>query len=414
MLALILTVLFLLPGGGRIGVITNFEGGSLGKVVQISPTHLRCTLKTQWDHDHRNSQADYYYFELTRLPRKPITVDFVDLMVEFYDFHGPFDALDKGERPVYSYDDIHWKHFPIDEVHWDPHGPKLTLHFTPKTNRMWIAHVAPYTNKNLASLLDAFHGNPYMKVQTVGHTVEGRKMLLLTITNTRIPESKKKVIWLMFRQHAWETGSSWVCDGAVRFLLSNDLRAVRIRDEVVYNIFPMAAPDGVANGWVRFNANGYDLNRNWDTPNPKTMPEIWAQRKAILDWVDSGHRLDLFLTLHDTETHEYLEAPAAYHTLGERVFQALVKTTSFNPTSPLRTMAVSTTPGMPGRMMVNQGLFHDRHLPAMMMEQMIEYDSKLGHYPTVADRETFGAELVRALAHVVTTESLEVSRFNAY
>lgn len=399
MFALLFASLLLFP---RIGVRANFEGGSIGKVAQVSPTHLRCTLKVQWDQDHRNSQADYYYFELTKLPHEPITIDFVDLDVEFYNFKGPLDALDKGERPVYSYDDIHWKHFPKDQVHWNPHGPQLTLSFTPESDHMWIAHVPPYTNENLANLLDAFRGSPYMKVQTVGHTVEGRKMLLLTITNSKIPESKKKVIWLMFRQHAWETGSSWTCDGAVRFLLSNDPRAAHIRDEVIYKIFPMAAPDGVANGWVRFNANGYDLNRNWDTPNPKTMPEIWAQRKAILDWVKSGHRLDLFLTLHNTETAEYLEAPAAYRALGQRVFNALVETTSFNPTTPLRTMRVSTTRGMPGRMTANQGLFHDRHLPAMLMEQMIEYNSKLGHCPTVADRKAFGAGLVRALAKAET------------
>jgi hypothetical protein len=227
-------------------------------------------------------------------------------------------------------------------------------------------------------------------------------MPLLTITNRKIPEREKRVIWLMFRQHAWETGSSWAGDGAVRFLLSNDERAARLRNHVIYKIFPLADPDGVAHGGVRFNLNGYDLNRNWDTPDPRKMPEIWAQRKAILEWVDSGHRLDLFLSLHNDETDEYLEAPADFKALGERAFHALVTRSSFNPTTPLRDPGATTTPGKPGRMTVDQGLFHDRKLPAMLMEQVIEYDSKLGHAPTAADRSEFGAELVRALSEAVT------------
>jgi len=384
-----------------IGVLTDFEGGSIGKVEQVSRAHLRCAVKGQSDQDHRNRQANWYYFELTNLPREPITIDLVDLAGE-YNYKGPTYAVTAAVRPVYSYDDAHWKHFSDNQVSWDAREPHLTLQFNPESDRVWIAHVTPYTNKDLGKLLESFRASPYLEEQSVGRTVEGREMPLLTITNRKIPEREKKVIWLMFRQHAWETGSSWVGDGAVRFLLSNDERAARLRNHVIYKIFPLADPDGVAHGGVRFNLNGYDLNRNWDTPDARKMPEIWAQRKAILEWVDAGHRLDLFLSLHNDETDEYLEAPADFKALGERAFHALVTSSSFNPTAPLRDPGDTTTPGKPGRMTVDQGLFHDRRLPAMLMEQLIEYDSKLGHLPTAADRSEFGAELVRALSEAVT------------
>ncbi|MGH2510542.1 MAG: M14-type cytosolic carboxypeptidase, partial [Ktedonobacteraceae bacterium] len=386
-----------------IGVRTDFEGGSIGRVIQVSPTHLECAVKGQSDQDDRNRQADWYYLELTNLPQKPITVELVDLAGE-YNYKGPAYSVDKGTRPVYSYDDVHWKHFTNSQVSWDGREHHLILQFTPGSDRIWIAHVTPYTNKNLARLLSLFHKSSYLRVRSVGHTVQGRKILLLTITNTEVPGIKKKVIGLMFRQHAWEAGSSWACEGALRFLLSSDdERAARIRDTVIFKIFPMADPDGVADGTVRYNQNGYDLNRNWDMLNKQKMPEIWYERKAVLGWVDSGHRLDLFLTLHNTETAEYLAAPSAFATLGERAFHLLVQHSSFNPTEPLRHIGTSTTPGTPGRMTVCQGLYHDRKLPAMIMEQMIEYNSKLGHVPTAADRIAFGGELVRALAQAVLT-----------
>ncbi|HLJ14044.1 MAG TPA: M14-type cytosolic carboxypeptidase [Bryobacteraceae bacterium] len=396
-----------------IAVSSNFEGGSVGKVTAVSPTHLRCAVVGQADQDHRNRQADWYFFQLSNLPRAPVTIDLVDLAGE-YNYHSPAFSVTKGTRPVYSYDGVSWTHFRDDQVEWDAREPHLSLHFTPQSDHIWIAHVPPYTNKNLAALLDSFNRSPYLERQVVGQTVEGRDMPLLTITDPKIPETKKKVVWLMFRQHAWETGSSWACDGAIRFLLSSDERAVRIRDQAIFKIFPMADPDGVAHGRVRFNTNGYDLNRNWDTINPVKMPEIAAQRKAILDWVDGGHRLDLFLSLHNTETGEYLQAPAAFHALGERVFHLLAETTTFNPTSPLRDAGKTTTPGKPGRMSVDQGLYHDRKLPAMLMEQMIQYNSKLGHCATVMDRTEFGAGLVRALAEAVTGGETYTSHLEAY
>jgi hypothetical protein len=230
-------------------------------------------------------------------------------------------------------------------------------------------------------------------------------MLLLTVTNPKVADDEKRVIWLMARQHAWESPTSWVAEGALRFLLSSNATAARIRDTAIFKIFPMADPDGAARGGVRFNANGYDLNRNWDAVEPKLMPEIAAQHKAIFDWMDSGRRIDFFLTLHNTESGEFIEGPLrANPEMGARMgrlFKILSETTTFAPTAQPRDAAPSTTPGKPGRMSVNQALFHDRGIAAMLMEQMVEYNRKLGRLPAVADRLEFGAGLARALWQAV-------------
>ena len=382
-------------------VLSHFEGGSIGEVKQLSPDHLACAVVGQSDQDHRNRQANWYYFELTRLRHAPLTIDLVNLAGE-YNYRAPAYAVNKDTRPVYSFDNVHWTHFTDSEVSWNAADSQLTLRFTPASDHVWIAHVPPYTNRDLARLLAAFRSSPYLHAASVGHTVMGREMPLLTITNPRIPDARKKVIWLMFRQHAWETGSSWAGEGAIRFLLADDEKPRSIRDANVFKVFPMADPDGVALGGVRFNRNGYDLNRNWDKVDSRLMPEIAAQRKAMLDWVDAGYRFDLFLSLHNTESGEYLEAPPQFHSLGESFFQNLRRSTSFNPTVPLRNMDETTTPGKPGRMTVDQGLYHDRQLPAMLREQMVDFNSKLGRCPEVADRQAFGAGLVQAAAEAVS------------
>lgn len=386
LLAFVLAV----PCFGAIQVVTNFEGGNIGKVEVVSPTHLRCAVQGQADHDGRNRQANWYYFQLTGLPKEEVTIDLVNLAGE-YDYRAPAFAVTKGTRPVYSFDGVEWAHFRDDQVAWEPKEPHLTLRFTPQRPTTWIAHVPPFLNRDAVPKYEG----PDLERQVVGKTVEGRDIVLLTITNRKIPEKQKKVIWLMFRQHAWETGSSWAELGAVRHLLSD--AGGFLRDAAIFKIFPIADPDGVAAGRVRYNHNGYDLNRNWDVDDPKLMPEIAAQKKAIFDWVDGGHRIDLFLSVHNTETAEYLQAPAEFRGLGQRALDLLAKRSTFNATQPLR----DTGDAAPGRMTVAQGLYHARKIPAMLMEQMVEYNSRLKRCPTAQDRVDFGAALVDVLYQAV-------------
>jgi hypothetical protein len=160
----------------------------------------------------------------------------------------------------------------------------------------------------------------------------------------------------------------------------------------------------VARGGVRFNVNGYDLNRNWDVFDPVKMPEITAQRNAVKEWVRGGHSLDLFFSLHNTETGEYLEGPPeGFRPLAERLFRTLSEETSFAPNTPLRFSEATTTAGMAGRMTVVQGLYRDLKIPAFLMEQRIAYNKKLDHLPEIPDRLAFGAQLVRAMAKAVLT-----------
>ncbi len=378
-----------------IGIFANFEGGNMGKTEQVTPTHLRVAVQGQADQDQRNRQTNWYYFRLENLPAQQVTVELTELMGEYN--YRPAHAVTKNTRPVYSYDGTAWQHFRDDEVEWDQQQVRLRLRFTPRQSKLWIAHTPPYTNRNLETLLAAHRSSPFLKSQVVGKSVEKRDLLLFTITNSKKPDAGKKVIWLMFRQHAWESGTSWVCDGALRFLLSSDKRAVSLRDQMIFKIFPMADPDGVAHGGVRFNRNGFDLNRNWDTVDPVKMPEITAQRKALFAWLDAGQRIDLFLTLHNTESGEYVEG-CDNRELFFSVLKQLKDTTTFNPTVALRVAPESTAPGKPGRMTVIQGLWKDRKVPGSLMEQMVEYNSKLGRLPTIEDRLQFGTGLVLALS----------------
>ncbi len=383
-----------LPAG--ITIHTDFEGGRLGRVEQVGPAHFRCGVAGQSDQDGRNRQANWYYFRVDGGRGREVTIDLVDLPGE-YNYKPNRGAVTSDTLPVYSWDGRNWRHFRAAD--YDAAEPRLRLRLTPEADSVWIAHVPPYTNADLARLLREFENDPDLELSSIGRSLQDRPIPLLTITAAGV-NSPNKVIWLMFRQHAWESGTSWVAEGAIRYLLSP--AAAPMRRATIFKILPMCDPDGVALGSVRFNVKGYDLNRNWDIVDPRLMPEIAAQRRAILEWVDSGKPVDLFVALHNTETAEYLEGPPTGHReLMDRFSRALLTLTTFNPTSAPRAAEPTTTPGKPGRMTVVQGLSRDRGLPAFLIEQMISFNPKLGRLPAVEDRIHFGEGLVRATFEAV-------------
>ena len=383
-------------------VVADFPGGTVGKADWVSPGHLRVHVEGQADQDGRNRQANWYYFRLDGVKGRPLTIELTDVVGE-YNYKPGSHAVSKDTHPVFSYDDETWTH--AEEIEWDDDKKELRFRLTPERDTVWIAHTPPYTLKNLEALEADFYNRPYFQRAPAGWTVKGRPMPLWTITEA---PADAPVIWLMFRQHSWESGTSWAGDGAMRFLLGDSPEAAELRKKYTWKVFPVADPDGIEIGGVRFNVNGYDLNRNWDAIDPKLMPEIAAQHGAIRRWAERGGRIGFFLTLHNTETGEYIEGPAEHRPLVNLFRRNLTAISSFEETrKEPQDAASSSTPGMKGRMTVNQGLYADFKIPAMLMETRVSTHPKLGgRIRNVEDWRAFGAGVIRAAAAAVSGKGL--------
>jgi len=393
----LLCKLLLIPAGlGAVSIHTDFEGGRLGKIEQVAPRHFRLAVAGESDQDGRNRQANWYYFRVDGAGAEELILDMVNLPGE-YNYKPNRGAVTKDTPPVISRNGKTWRR--VDTFEYDATEPKLRLRIRPPGATFWVAHTPPYTEQHLARLRMEAARHPAFREEVIGKSAQGRHLLLWTIG---AGDKSRKTAWLMFRQHSWESGSSWTGEGAVRRLLAGDGVAKQMRDGVTWKILPMCDPDGVSRGGVRFNVHGYDLNRNWDVRDPKRMPEITAQREAIARWLEAGGTVDLLLSLHNTETAEYLEGPpqegeGRFRDLAERLAGVLERETSFAPSRALSYAAATTTPGRPGRMTVVQGLYRDFGIPAFLMEQRIAFNDKLGRLPLVEDRRKFGGELVEAV-----------------
>ena len=377
----------------------NFEGGSLGKIEKLDDARFRCSVSGQHDERGRNRQATWYYFRMDGVANRDVTLTLTDLVGEYNDQPGAC-PMSADIVPVFSYDNEHWQHFP--SLDWDDQKKEGTLRFRPEADRIWIAHAAPYTHARLLRLLDQLDETVCTRIEVIGKTVQKRELHLITVSNFEMPDSSKKTVWLQARQHAWESGTSYVLEGALRFITSNDPRARQWRDKIIFKFTPMMDPDGCVNGQVRFNANGYDVNRHWDAVDLRQkqfleqMPEIWYVKKAIFAHLDSGHEIALFLNLHNTETAEYADTQAQDRSVQatmQRFFDLLVAQTTFDPS---RKFQVTASPGD-----TTSSLWSERRIPVMLMEQRIGSGPKLGRRPTAADRLAFGRQLVATMAESV-------------
>ena len=377
----------------------NFEGASLGRIERLGETVFRCHVLGQQDERGRNRQATWYYFRMDHVGGKDVTLTLTDFVGEYHDRPGAC-AMGPDIVPVFSDDGKHWTHFAA--IEWDQDKKETTLRFRPQGDTIWIAHVPPYTPHDLSRLLADLRERPAAIVETIGKTVQGRDIPMVTVTNPDVPDAGKKTVWLQARQHAWEAGTSYVMEGALRFIASDDPAARALRDKVIFKFTPMVDLDGCANGQVRSNTNGYDVNQHWrqvDLRHPeflRLMPEIWYTKKAILACAAGGHGIDLLVNMHNTETAEYLDTEASDPDTLKlmRRFNALLsEKTTFDPSGPLTVAKLVPDD--------TNSLYGQQKVPVLLMEQRIATCKKLGRHPTVEDRLAFGRQLLLEMAEAV-------------
>jgi len=108
-------------------------------------------------------------------------------------------------------------------------------------------------------------------------------------------------VWIIARQHAWESGSSWVCRGLGEWLVSRDPRAALLRSKAEVTLVPIMDIDNTAIGAGGKEQKPHDHNRDWsDQPH---WPAVRAAIEAI-SRADAQGRFDLFVDLHNPGYHD--------------------------------------------------------------------------------------------------------------
>ena len=277
--------LFVSVSYGQINVKTDFEGASAkdikiqGNSVSFKPGGIGDRGFTCW-----------WYLKLENVntaEELTITVDAKGLKQSRNRGIGSFWAL--PDVMTYSYDGSDWKQ--------SDKGKKTknsgTWKITPKSKTVWVAWGPPYVpgdSKKLAERLSSEHCKPFILCQTRG----GRPVQAMKITS--IDNKPKKAIWIQARQHAWESGSSWVGEGLAEWLCSSSSEAKELRSKAVIYFVPIMDVDNVATGNGGKEQFPHDHNRDWsEKPH---WSSVASAQKIMKGHIDDGS-MTLFIDLHN-------------------------------------------------------------------------------------------------------------------
>lgn len=139
------------------------------------------------------------------------------------------------------------------------------LNFKYDYDEVWLAYCYPYTYSDCTRHLQSLtHLKDRVRRTPLCRTLAGNDCEMLIITNfLSEPEAiaLRPAVILTGRIHPGESNSSWIMEGLIDYVLSDEQGARILREKFVFKIVPMLNPDGVIVGNYRCSLAGYDLNR---------------------------------------------------------------------------------------------------------------------------------------------------------
>lgn len=155
-----------------------------------------------------------------------------------------------------------------------------------------------YNYDSLLSDLNGWSASPFVKIDSVGSSVQGRILWMLTIEDTSQSSTPRRRVSVHARTHPNEVQAWWVTDEMINILLSDTPFAQALRQQCVFNIIPMYNPDGVELDFSRENANGVDIESGWN----KTPLEVEVQslKNHFTKLMASDAPIEVALNMHSS------------------------------------------------------------------------------------------------------------------
>jgi hypothetical protein len=179
----------------------------------------------------------------------------------------------------------------------------FSFEFEYEDDEVYFAHWYPYTYRDGRDFVNkTCSSKKGDRVRKTEHCKSlGNNILdLIIITNFESPEeeiAQREAVVVSARVHPGETVSSFIVEGVISFLVSDEPIAKQLRDSYVFKIVPMLNPDGVVLGNYRTSLSGQDLNRQWGAATARLFPEIFYT-KQMLNKTQASRNIFMFVDIH--------------------------------------------------------------------------------------------------------------------
>ncbi|HZZ73292.1 MAG TPA: M14-type cytosolic carboxypeptidase [Pirellulales bacterium] len=279
-----------LDAESELKVTSDFSGGS-GLVEKIDQA-ARLIRLTPTPHPDRG-WAVWWYLKITGIRAgETITLDVGD---------APWATPDRAQ---YSLDNAAWKQTGIAQRA----GKRFIYRQKIEADHAWFAWGPPFTYEDAVALAKQSEKDcPHAAALELCRSLENRAVPAIRIFEPGTKNEDRYGIYITARQHAWESGGSWVCRGLTEWLLSQDAAAEALRKKAIIYIVPVMDVDNVAIGAGGKEQKPQDHNRDW-TEKPH-FPAVAAAQKKIRE-LDEAGTFDFFIDLHNPGPND--RAPVFY------------------------------------------------------------------------------------------------------
>lgn len=274
----------------------DFEGARFTDVTQSNDGAY--TVRILPENEPINNSA-WYAFQVAADTPQRIQINLV------------YEGGEHRYIPKLSQDGRTWTPIAADDFSADTTNGTATLYVDVASEPLWIAGQELITSSVLADWTNTLAQKPYVTVDSVGVSKQGRKLSLLTITEN--PESTDYV-FIICRQHPPEVTGQLGCLAFLEAVAADTPLAQQFRQRFQLLAVPLMNPDGVDNGHWRHNAGGVDLNRDWEDFNQPETKQV----------------ADFFLALQDNPRNK-VHFTLDFHSTQEDVFYTLARHLETDP-----------------------------------------------------------------------------------
>ncbi len=209
-------------------------------------------------------------------------------------------VLDVGGGVWATPDRAFWS---VDDRDWKQTAPgarekgRIRYAVEAAAETMWFAWGPPFLLRHAREAVEqAEKGCAYARTFELAKSRDGHSVPALRVSQPGVPDAERLGTWVQARQHAWETGGSWVCRGFLDWIVSDDPRAEALRKKAQVSVVPVMDADNVERGAGGKEGKPQDHNRDWsDSPH---WPEVRAAQEEIRKLNAEG-RFDFFIDLHN-------------------------------------------------------------------------------------------------------------------
>ena len=255
----------------------NFSGGGNSVCEVISSDHIKILVKPE-SKDSINPSPWYAFRKSKHIKKILLELDYGE-----YE-HRYFPKIKKINSG--------WERLNKSDILIKNDGKNVFINFYPSKEDQYISSQELITEDWYEDWYKILKKSKLLKSRIIGYSVQNRPIKAF-FSNENI---NNPYIFILGRQHPPEVSSVFAIKGFVNELIGNiDLSEKFL---LKYNIFfvPLMNPDGVENGFWRYNYNKKDLNRDWDN---FFQPETNSV-KNFLDNLKNRNQPILYIDFHST------------------------------------------------------------------------------------------------------------------